>query len=139
MAQKFVSNRDVVVRSAKYGRSYKFSKGIPREDVIPQMHQDLLQAGILPVEEDGAPTKPADVVIEEPKVVVLLKPEDGEECNAKILEVMRAIVARNDSGDFTGGGMPSARAVTAALGWKVDNKDVAEVWKEHKVALLNKG
>lgn len=132
MAQKFVSNRDVVVRSSKYGRSYAFKKGVPRDDVIPQMHQDLFYAGIMPV--DGEVKE--DSVAEPDKPKLMIAPEDGEERKLKILEAMEAIVGRNDSKDFTGAGMPSGAAVTRIVGWRVDNKDVAEVWKENKAALL---
>lgn len=138
MGQKFISNRDVFVQSVKYGRSYQFKKGVPRDDVIPQMHQDLLNKGILPVDEENQPVDPAthEVAKEADGPKILLRPEDGEERKAKILEVLRAIVKRNSSADFGAGGMPSPKSVTLALGWKVDNKDVSEVWKDHKAELL---
>lgn len=136
---KFRSNRDVIIRSAKYGRSYEFKKGQVRDDVIPQMHQDLLNAGILPVDEEGAPVNVSeDTVIEagDKKSKVILAPTDGEERKKQILEAIVAIVKRNDSGDFTGGNTPKAAVVTQLLGWRVDTKDVVEVWKEHKAELL---
>lgn len=134
MAEKlaFVSNRDVIVRSVKYGRSYEFKKGIPRDDVIPGMHQDLLNHGILPADGAGK-VEQREVVVEEPnRVKVVLPPEDGDERNKQILDAMRAIVKRNDSADFSGGGMPRAASVTQITGWRVDTKDVTALWKANR-------
>lgn len=97
-----------------------------------------MEKGILPVDEKGAAIDPAnnDVgMTQEP--VVYLAPDDGYDREVKILEVFRAIVKRNDASDFTAAGMPSAKAVTAALRWSVDTKECRVVWTKHRRELLN--
>lgn len=137
MAQKFVSNRDVSIYSVKHGRSYQFKKGVPREDVIPGMHQDLLNAGILPCDDEGKKVEATEVVVAvEPAIKIALPPEDGDERKKVILAALKAICDRNAPGDFTGGNMPKAAVVTQILGWRVDTKDVSEIWKDHKADLL---
>ena len=134
--QLFVSNRDVVVRSKNTGHAIAFEKGVPMQ-IPPAMVGEVLEKGILPVDAQGKAVDPGEneVVVETSKVV--LAPEDGFERSQKILEVIKAIVARNDAKDFAGP-TPSAIAVTAALGWKVDQKEVRQVWEKNRQALLNK-
>lgn len=137
--QAFVSNRDVIVRSAKYGRSYSFKKGEPRTDVIPQMHQELLNLGIMPVDGQGKPAV-AEVTVEEPVATkkILFPPDDGDQRKSEIYEAIKLIVERNDPADFSGGGQPKAAAVTQITGWRCDSKDVGEVWKEHREEFARK-
>lgn len=133
----FVSNRNITVRSAKTGMAIKFIKGDPTY-VPPKMHQEVMEKGILPVDEKGAAVDPHTHdagLAQEPRV--LLAPDDGDEREVKILEVINALVKRNNPTDFTGGGMPSAKSITAALGWKVDSKEVKMVWEKHRRQVLH--
>jgi hypothetical protein len=133
--QLFISNRNIVVRS-KTGYSIAFEKG--KLTPVPRlMHEEVMEKGIIPVDDKGVPLDPENhvVVITPPKVV--LRPEDKFEADDKILEVIKEIVKRNNPTDFTGGGAPQAAVVTQALGWKVDQKEVRVVWDKNKQELLN--
>lgn len=131
----FVSNRDVVVRSIKTGMSILFKKGV-KTRVPPSMHEDVMERGVLPVNDDGSPVQAAEheAVVNEPKI--LLAPEDGNERGKKIKEVFKALIARNNATDFTASGTPNAGSVTAALGWKTDQKEVRQVWEKHREELV---
>lgn len=113
----------------------EFLKGQPTS--VPKvMHEEVMEKGILPVEDDGAPVSPTEnkVVVEKK---ILLAPEDGNERAEMILEVIKGIVKRNNASDFAGGGHPGAKAVTAELGWRVDQKEVGQVWLKHRQSILN--
>lgn len=132
---QFVSNREVVVRSLS-GHSIKFLKGVPT-DVPRAMISEVMEKGILPVDEKGKTLDPEEVPVSEaPKVV--LAPEDGYERHDKIYAVIKAIIERNSPKDFTGGGRPHAGSVTSALGWRVDQKEVNGVWEKHRAELIGK-
>lgn len=125
---EFVSNRDIVVRSL-HGHAIEFKKGVPTQ--VPRvMHAECLEKGILPVEsnEQGSAIQDAPG----PN----LAPEDKLERDDAILEVIKQIVKRNNSNDFVGGGHPSAVTISSAVGWKVDQKEVKEVWVKNREALI---
>ncbi len=132
---EFVSNRNIVIRS-KFGHAIEFVKGEPTY-VPPAIRELVMEKGILPVDGEGKPVDPAEneVVVTPPRI--LLAPDDGDELEAAVLVVIKAIVARNNADDFAGGGHPSARAVTASLGYKVDQKTVKKVWEANREAILN--
>ena len=132
----FTSNRDVVVRSKNTGHAIQFLKGVPT--MVPKgMYEECLERGILPVDEEGAPVSPAENnVVQE--VVLKQAPTDAGERNELLLEAFRQIVARNNSKDFAGGGCPHPDACSLALGWRVDQKEVRQLWEKHRQRLLNK-
>ena len=130
---KFVSNRDIVHASTR-GHSIKFAKGVPTE-VPYALRSEVMAIGILPVEEEGGPGV-ADPIPEAPKRTSA--PEGAEERDRAILDVIKDIVRRNSPKDFTGGGQPNASAVTLGLGWKVDQKDVRDIWVKNREELLAK-
>lgn len=131
---KFVSTRDTVVRSTQ-GYAIEFKKGIPT-DVPYVMRHEVVEKGIMPVQDDGKAIEAGeDQVVAEPKKVLL--PPEGETRIERIVEAFKAIVARNNPSDFTGGGTPSAGAVSAAIQFKVDTKEVRGLWEKHRNALLN--
>lgn len=132
---KFTSSRDLIVRSRNIGMSIFFKKGVPTL-VPPAMHDEVMEKGILPVDDDGLALKPGTEDVVKTEKTVVLPPEDGAVRAKKIVEVFKAIVARNSSVDFTGGGTPAAAAVTAALGWRVDQKEVRAVWEKNREALI---
>jgi hypothetical protein len=125
----FVSNRDINVGSLT-GRSILFEKGIPTH-VPREMHAEVMEKGIIPVEAQVA--EEVTAAASAPKI--LLAPEDPHEREDKISEAIRALVAQNDSRSFTAGGVPSDKAVTAALGWKVDQKEIRTIWTKLKPLL----
>lgn len=132
---KFTSNRDLVIRSKNTGHAIEFKKGVPT-NVPAGMHSECMEKGVLPVEENGKPVDPAEHQAALDKKVEL-PPEDGNERAAAIVVVMKELVKRNNSKDFTGGGCPSADAITAALRYKVDAKEVRDVWEKNRRELLN--
>jgi len=132
---KFVSNRDTVVRSMLIGQSIEFKKGVP-QDVPYAMRAEVLEKGIVPVEDTGEPLKAQTTVVAAERKVML--PPEGEERVEKILSVFEAIIARNNPSDFAGGGCPGALAVSAGTGFKVDQKEVRGLWEKHRNKLLNR-
>jgi hypothetical protein len=132
----FVAPRDMNVTSTQ-GYSLDFKKGEPTH--VPRaMHAEVMEKGVLPCDARGeikeAP-EPAEV---DPAaaVRVMVAPEDGDERSDAILEAIKALVARNDAKDFSAGGIPSAAAVTHAVGWRADRKEIAAVWQKYKPQLL---
>ena len=126
----FVSNRTVNVGST-LGHSIQFEKGVPTH--VPQrLHALVMEKGIMPCDAAGKPLDPSQVDDPSPVSAVVLAPEETEERAAKILEVIQAIVKRNNSKDFSAGNVPNSVAVTAALGWKVDAKEIRPVWDKFK-------
>lgn len=120
----FVSNRDVQINSV-LGHSILFKKGVATY-VPPIIRKECIEKGVLPVEG----VEEATAVLEEaeagPKIV--LSPEDPDERKDAIEKAAREIAKRNNSRDFTAGGVPSAQSISAALGFKVDQTEVKEVW-----------
>lgn len=132
----FTSNRDIVVRSKNTGHAIEFKKGVPTK--VPYgMYEECLAVGVLPVDEDGAPVDPAENKVTQ-DVKLVTAPTDGGERAQLILEAFKQIVARNNSKDFAGGGMPHPDAVSLALRWRVEQKEVRQLWEKHRQALLNK-
>lgn len=131
----FESNRDIVVRSLR-GHAIEFKKGVPT--LVPRiMHEEVMEKGIIPVsEDDGKKIDPVKADVGEKKPKIFLAPDDQMERNDAILEVIKAIVVRNNSKDFTGGNVPSAAAVSTGLGWKTDQKEVRTVWEKVREELL---
>lgn len=133
MKNLFVSNREIVVRSARTGMALLFKKGEPTF-VHPVMHKEVMEKGIFPVDEAGVAVDPATVAAPidtgDPRVV--LPPEDGDERKELILKAIGAIFKRNDSKAFTAGGHPSRHAVGDALGWRVDQKEVTKLVEEYR-------
>lgn len=124
----FVANRDITIVSTQ-GYSLSFKKGEPLH--VPRaMHAEVMEKGVLPVDQADAE---AVTAAQEPKV--LIEPEDAEERKDKIREVVVAMAKRNSPKDFSAGGVPLATAVSLALGWKADPKEVRAVWAEVKPTL----
>ncbi len=133
----FISNRTVNVGSTQ-GYSILFEKGVPTH-VPPGMHAEVMARGILPCTADGETLDSPEVADPTPESKVVLAPEDAETRNAKILEVVREVAKRNNPKDYTAGGVPTAAAVTMALGWRVDQKEVTAVWRANKRDILGLG
>jgi hypothetical protein len=119
----------------RVGQSVAFKKGIPTQ-VPPGMHEEVMERGILPLNDDGSSVDPVEheAVTDKPKL--LLAPDDGDERAKLIKQVFKAMVSRNNSSDFTASGTPNAAAVTSALGWKIDQKEVRTVWEKSREELI---
>ncbi|HYF28588.1 MAG TPA: hypothetical protein VD931_22805 [Baekduia sp.] len=133
----FVSNRDIVVTSTR-GYSLEFVKGVPMHAPKP-MHAELIEKGILPVADGGGIDVEAMTEAQGTPKKVLLAPETQEERDVAIEQAIRAVVERNNPSDFTAGGVPSPTTLTAALGWRVDMKEIRGIWTRLKPELLKKG
>lgn len=126
----FVSNRDINIGST-LGYSIEFKRGRPTH-VPRRMHSLVMERGCVPCDPAGK-ILDADKIqdpVEAP--TVLLAPDDADERADKILEVVKALAKRNDAKSFSAGGVPTATAVSAALGWKVDQKEIRPVWDKFK-------
>lgn len=133
----FVSRRDFMLRST-LGHVITFEKGKPAH-VPKALHSLALEKGLLPCDKDGKELdlEAASAVAPE-EVKVLVAPEDAEEREEAVLKILKLLVERNNSADFGGGGIPKPEAVSQALGWRVDTKEVRTVWNKHRQALLVK-
>lgn len=129
---KFESNRDIVHRST-LGHAIEFLKGVPTEvPNIRALHSELMAIGILPVEGDTAAAVESVSADSKP----LLAPDDVEQRFDDVQKAIKALLDRNNPSDFTGGGHPRADSVTAAVGYKVDQKEVRDVWVKVREAFL---
>lgn len=135
--QKFVSNRDIVVRSSKAAMAIRFQAGVPQE--VPRaMHAEVLDKGIMAVDEDGKSVDHVEVAKanESAGPKLMLAPEDAGEREDKVVEVIRELVKRNNSKEFTGGGVPKASVISQVLGWTIDQKDVKDIWVKHRTEIV---
>ncbi len=133
----FISHRNVNIGST-LGYSIQFEKGKPTH-VPKAMHAIVLERGCLPCDKDGnVQESVASTIAEsaEAKPARPVEPENAESRNEAIEAAMRAIVARNSPKDFTAGGMPSPAAVSSALGWQADAKDIRPLWNKIKPGLV---
>lgn len=110
----FILHRDRTIASLS-GRSVEFKKGVPTF-VPPQMHADVIAAGAIPEDE-----------LDEPDVKKPSAPQ-GEERVALIKLAMAEIVTDNIREQFTAGGAPHAKALTARLGFEVNPKERDAIW-----------
>lgn len=127
----FVSNRDITV-SSTLGHTLEFKKGVATH-VPPIMRKVCIEKGILPVEGVEEAVEMLEAAEAGPKLH--LAPEDVDDRKEAIEKACRAIAKSNNARDFTSGGTPNATAVTAVLGWKVDQIEIREVWKELRVKM----
>lgn len=110
----FVLHRNRTIASLS-GRSVEFQKGVPTY-VPPQMHADVIAAGAVPESE-----------LEDPEVKPASAPS-GEERVELIKLAMAEIVTDNIREQFTAGGAPHAKALTARLGFEVNSKERDAIW-----------
>lgn len=121
---QMILNRDHLHRSIN--GVIQFSKGEP-VGVPPNMVKEVLQIGGELVDGVAPSLTP-----EEPKAPVI--PEGGDRRD-QIMAAFALIVDRNDSGDFTGSGRPSVKAVEKLTGFDVEPKEVSDAWDEFKVSM----
>ena len=116
-----VLNRNYVLTTTK-GHSVAFEKGVPTH-VPPAIYQEALTIGAIP--PDG----------EEPQVEDVVKtdnaPGDPAERAPLILAAIEKLVAENARDNFTAAGSPTVDAVTKAVGFKVQSKEIATVWQQY--------
>lgn len=114
----FVLNRDRVV-STLSGHAIEFKKGVPTH-VPVEAYRDVIAIGATP--EDEIPEedlKKSDV-------------PEGEAREAAIFAAFEKIALRNDSGEFTAGGVPRDGVLETAVGFKVPSKEREALWLKFK-------
>jgi hypothetical protein len=134
----FLSRRTFMLRT-KEGQCLSFEAGKPTH--VPKLlHSLAMEKGLVPCDAAG---KELDLVTASEANAASTEefrpaqaPENADERNAAILRVVKAIVARNDSKDFGGNARPRAEAVSFALGWRVDPKDLNRLWDQHRAEIL---
>jgi hypothetical protein len=117
----YVLNRTYVLRSLN-GHTINFTKGEPVW-VPPVVEKEALHIGAVPV--DG----PKDLLDPEVEPEVVLQAGERKE---KILAAFVALEKRNERGDFTGQGLPSAKALEQMTGLKVETKERDAMWLAYK-------
>jgi hypothetical protein len=117
---KFVMHRDRTVPST-LGHVIEFKKGVPMH-VPPALHRLVLEAGGEPEEE--LKEDPRDPKTPTGKV----EPGDPQEREKQILDAMEMLATENKRENFTAGGAPHNKALTALLGWAPDAKERDTLW-----------
>ena len=108
----YVANRDVIVPT-DYGHMLSFKKG-KAVYVPPLVREEVLKYGVLPVEGEI----PVPEEVEQPPEPI------GEERNRRIREAIKIVVERNDSGDFTAGGVPKEAVIIKEAGFRVARREI---------------
>ena len=116
-----VLNRNYVLTTTK-GHSVAFEKGKPTH-VPPAVYQDALAIGAIP--PDGE-----DPHFEEP-VKTDNAPADPAERAPLILAAIEKLVAESSRDNFPAAGSPTVGAVSEAVGFKVQAKEISTVWQQH--------
>lgn len=99
------------------GHVITFHKGVSTH-VPAEVVAEAAAIGAIPA--DGTPI---DVLPEVPEKMQYTP--EGEERKAAVLEAVRKVIARNDRTDFNATGVPTTKAVTKAVGYKVSTADIA--------------
>lgn len=117
--QMFVLQRDYVLGTLK-GHSFAFKKGVPLK-VAPNCVSDAIAIGAIPV--DGV----AEDLMDVGEKAMPVEPGDPIERNPLILAAITELFEKNDRDDFTAAGAPTVAAVSEAVGFKVQGKEIAGV------------
>lgn len=115
----FVLQRNRTVATLR-GHVIEFKKGEPTY-VPPDCYDEVIAIGAVPEEELVEAEQPAGS-----------EPTDLAARRSALFDAFDAIVLRNNSSDFTAGGVPGAKAVAAILGWTPDNKERTDAWNKYR-------
>jgi len=113
---KFTLPRNRTIAST-CGLSIEFKKGVPAL-VPPAMYAEVIAAG--GVSEDEIP--------EEDMPEKKATPDALAEREAALLAAFKKIALRNDSNEFTAGGVPHLAVIQGETGWRVDAKERDATW-----------
>lgn len=114
---KFMMPRNRTL-ATKMGHTIEFKKG-ELTHVPPECHDEVIAVGGVPETE-----------IEEDKRNENERPANPLEVKAEVFKVFEAMKLKNDSKEFTAGGLPHPRAILQRLGWVVDAKERDALWAE---------
>ena len=116
---KMTSVRDITV-STKTGHCIGFSAGVPTE--VPEgVIAECAAKGCIPSEELEKVLTAVDPI----KAPVV--EDDGKE--AKLVEVIEMMIARNAKGDFTADKLPNTKVLSKETGFKVSVEERNEAWE----------
>jgi hypothetical protein len=119
----FTLNRSKTITST-LGHAIEFARGVPTH-VPPALWAEVLAAGGIP-EEDLPDEKRADT----------REPEDPTARRAAIMAAFEQLVLNKKREDFTGTGVPHAKALAVQMGFTIDAKERDALWQEYKQAAL---
>lgn len=115
----FILQRNRTVATLR-GHVIEFKKGEPTY-VPPDCYDEVIAIGAVPEEELVEAEQPAGS-----------EPTDLAARRSALFDAFDAIVLRNNPNDFTAGGVPGAKAVSAILGWAPDNKERTDAWNKYR-------
>lgn len=118
----YVLNRNYVLVTLT-GKSIEFRKGLPTH-VPPDCIRSAIGIGAFPA--DGSEV---DVILEGDEPRLKKAPTDPVERQDAIMQVVRDLVIRNDRDDFTAAGLPSPKVISGILKWRVDLREVNNVYR----------
>jgi len=116
---KFALNRDRILATTK-GHTIEFKKG-ELTHVPPECYDEAIAIGAVPESEieDDANTGPR-------------RPESELELRQQVFAAFDAMVLKNEREDFTAGGAPHPKALSARLGWRIDAKERDTLWAAYQ-------
>ena len=118
---KFTLNRNHILSSTS-GHSIEFIKG-ELTHVPPGMYAEVMAIGALPEENLSEPTETAS-----------REPADPIARKTAIFAGFEQMVLAKKRDAFTGTGVPHAKALTAQIGFAIDNKERDTLWAEFNLA-----
>lgn len=114
---KFTLGRNRIFASVM-GHTIEFVKG-EATHVPNECHAEVMAIGAIP-EED----------IPEQELQANERPRDPTAVERAVFAVFEKMVLRNDSTEFSAGGMPHPKSLEKHLGWKVDARERDDLWKK---------
>lgn len=124
---KFKLNRNYV-HVTKDGPSFRFEKDGEATYVPARYAAEIIGIGGIPSEEDAAEAAAAKSAADKEVAADVARV-------AKVKEVIKAMHARNQAGDFTAGGKPNPKKVAALVGGEVSQEEIDVAFAEAKAEL----
>lgn len=103
------------------GHSIQFAAGVPTF-VPPSVVADAIAIGAEAADGEAYDVTP------QPPPAANNGPSDAAKREQDIMAAINTITVRNDRDEFNAGGVPKPAAVAAVVGYKVDKREVTEVW-----------
>lgn len=100
-----------------------FTKGVPTH-VPPHMVRDAVNIGAEPADGQRPEMLEPEFVDTTPQ---------GDDRDEAIYEAFKTLVAKNESNDFTGQGVPTVKAVEREAKFDVERGEVNALWAKFKV------
>lgn len=120
----FTLNRNHV-HVTREGPSFRFVKGGPPTQIPRRYAAEVIALGAEPAPED------AEEATEAKRQADAELAADRERLE-KVKSTIRALIERNQSGDFTAGGRPNGKKVSALVGDKVTDAEIDAAFAEVK-------